>query len=539
MEDDHVRTLCAILDAGRGHVAGSNWYLDADVSTDGAAEQFPIEIPSGIRVEGIDASGAVPSPSDLPRIGGGAGGSVDYLLEIDATQGDRTGIEIRHIRFIGDNEPGLDSAAALVVRAGNERFVSLDFRDNICERPFMNASGTAGSATIHLENNGAIISGSIADSQIQASNRGGVELLSVQEVDGPNECVTPDNCPSGGGKGACHFFIDITDNVITNPGGAYSSFGIRWYAPTPTVAFDPPLNCQIGAWVGNTIIARGSNIENGMVIHAEAGTNGDPSIEVAENVVDGCGSSGFVVKMDGGNAQLTSGMLPETAGAVARNVFTANGGSGISCVWDDASHADDGAGYIQLEIVGNLIADNGGAGLEFRNLGVSSNGAQLALFNTIVNNAQAGERYANLHTDLGATFPGVTQHTSGIMYFNNSSGNGDQVTGLSTAQLALLEANVEYSDWEGLGTCVVTCNPTCVTVCPQGNIDIDPDIIQSTRMYHLDDDSPCIDKGSFVNGEISLDIDGELRNQDGDCMGDPAEMPDMGADELTAPDCPL
>jgi len=481
----------------------------ADYYTVANGESFPIYVKSGVDIDGDEAS-----QSAWARIGGDLidnSVDADALFIIDATAGDRNGIEIRDLKFMGEDETGVDSPVALLVAVSGGYGVN-DFiiEHNICYRPYQNASGSSGLATVHLSANNGGADGDIRNNIIDASNRGGIEVAAT---------VT-----SSGSAYLSGLFID--GNTVTTTSGAAASFGIAFHATdsgATTIAMNGPTSIS-----GNTVLGRGTMTVGIEIDCAEHTTYNH--LHMDENIVSGCATDGITFSADGWDA--SNQTRPEIAIlSFDRNRVIENGGSGVVLTWDRDQDAS-GAGYIVFAAEGSLIADNGDYGVKIRGFGSASYGSTYSLTNcTVVYNADGGEGFTSLQ--LGSDETGefddtIWQHRNTIMYFNNS--NGAQVIGLNSGPLGVVHSNVVYSDWKGLPTPLGT------------NLDTDPYFIDPARHdYHLDNSplSPCVDKGSntYVSSGTVVDIDGQDRIQDGDCTGTPAAVVDMGYDELPE-NCP-
>lgn len=101
-------------------------------------------LPAGIQIIGVNDSDGAPSTSERPLIGGAAAGLATHLFEIRAQTAEDDTITISRLRFVGEDEASLDSPIALWVRADDEFEATVEFVDNICERPHMNDSGASG-----------------------------------------------------------------------------------------------------------------------------------------------------------------------------------------------------------------------------------------------------------------------------------------------------------------------------------------------------------------------------------------------------------
>jgi hypothetical protein len=112
-------------------------------------ESFPL----GIK-HNVDIIGEEVDPEDWPRIGGDVNtedSEVPALFEVLATDGPRTGIDIRNLYFLGEDNEGLDAPGALLVRVSTGYTAEVKFEENFCTRPFMHDSQNTGRATILIE----------------------------------------------------------------------------------------------------------------------------------------------------------------------------------------------------------------------------------------------------------------------------------------------------------------------------------------------------------------------------------------------------
>jgi len=120
---------------------------DYDVA---AGEDFPILVKDGVKVLGVEASTA-----NYPRMGGDvnvADSSVAALFHVAATSADRSGIEIKYLRFVEEIVSGRDAPSALFVQtAGGYTLSESVFHGNIVERLAMNDSGQDDRAAVVME----------------------------------------------------------------------------------------------------------------------------------------------------------------------------------------------------------------------------------------------------------------------------------------------------------------------------------------------------------------------------------------------------
>ena len=467
-----------------------------------ANESFPITIK-----EGVDILGQESSEGSYPRIGGdllAESAPADALFVIDATTADRGGIEIKKLRFLGEDVASVDSAVALIVTTADGNTVSLAFEHNICERPYLNSSGSAGYATVDIScMDAGGIDGTISYCDIEVSDRGGLAFTVMAAA-----------------ESTISTSMTINSNLITNPDTVAALFGIRWHA----LESDPDFIDIYGfsSITGNTIHGQGGRLVAGVELICEEYTDCG-HMQFNDNTIGGCSGNGLTLVADGWDDPT----YPEIAlTSFRRNRITQNQGSGILLSWDPTTGGgDQGMGYLHiLAGEGNLIADNLTYGLEFRRLGEFSKGSVVFANSTIVYNDDGAEGFVNTQfsgspaEDLGAG--ALPVHMNCIVWENNDG--GDQVVGLPEELETLLLADVVYTDWQGIsgGT---------------GNISSDPKFVSvASKNYHLDPvaspASPCLDAGLNDFVTVALDIDRELRKQDGDC--DESDVVDMGYDEI-------
>jgi hypothetical protein len=472
-----------------------------DVASNG--ETFPITIK-----EGVDILGQETAEGNYPRIGGDllAGSApADALFVIDATTANQGGIEIKKLRFLGEDVASADSAVALIVTIADGHSVSLAFEHNICERPYLNSSGSAGYATVDIScMEAGEIEGTIKYCDIEVSDRGGLAFTVMAAA----ESVVSANA------------MTINSNLITNPDTVAALFGIRWHA----LESDPDFTNIYGpnTITGNTILGQGGRLVAGVELICEEYTNYGQA-NFSDNTIGGCSGNGLKLVADGWD---DPGVPEISLISFNRNRITQNDGSGILLSWDPtAGSGDQGMGYLHFTSgEGNLIADNGSYGVEFLRLGEFSKGSIDFINTTIVYNDDGAEGFVNTQfsgspaEDLGAG--SLPKHKNCIVWENNDG--GDQAVGLPEVLETLLFANVVYTDWQGISS-------------GTGNISSDPKFVSAaSKNYHLDPTaspaSPCLDAGSNEYVLIALDIDRELRKQDGDC--DESDDVDMGYDEV-------
>lgn len=475
---------------------------DYDVA---AGESFPILLKDGVSVLGQETVLA-----NYPRVGGdlidnGAitTGEQNALLVVDVSTADKSGIAVSKLHFLGEDETGEDSPVALRVLASDDWLLSeFTFSDNVCDRPPQNESGNAGSATLHFEAiAGKISTSSLLRNTIEVSNRGGIEILAQASA---GETTQTD--------------MALTDNVVRNTGGVSADFGIRWEGLDGGENFGDYLGGP--DFYANVI----RSYDEGMAVGLEivCGEHSDyGGLFMDANWIDGCSGDGLRLTVDGWDEEV---MLPEVVTVITRNRLTNNGGSGL--VFDlDPDQDATGMAYLAMSGGGNLLADNGEYGMEWRGYGEATIATVLTFSNdTFVANASGGLGYTSGDEDYAP----LPIFSNCIMWGNN--GNGAQVYGLPN-RLSELLALVHNSDWKGIAA-------------TQGNIDTNPNFVNaSAKNYHLDDDplSPCVDTGDndLAGGLPSLDLDREDRIQDGDCNseGMVSATIDMGYDELPE-DCP-
>jgi len=452
-----------------------------------------------------------------PQLGGDVAGTADALILIDADSGVAGGGTISKLVFRGENITNVDAPVALKVTATNGQEASVVFTDNRCERPWMNASGSAGLATIHMEAmNGAINSSTISANQIECSDRGGIELLSA----------------AGDGEVA-GYGLTISDNYITTNDDDSSFFGIRWNGvdlgaedgvPSASVTID-----------GNLIRPEDGGIIDGVQIiceeHSFWGSNG-----FENNTIAGCSGNGLVLSSDGWESENDA----EITFFSYRNEYLNNGGSGVVLIWDPTNHSSDqGYGYIHFLDESSLIAGNLGFGFELKGIGVNSSVSVYNLRNdSILDNVNGALSFSNLA--LGSTAPEselleVIESFANCIVYGNGSSSSAQIAGLSAGLLDAVLGTVTYSDWKDHPLAALATDPCVPEAGSQYVIDCDPTFVSEIGVdHHLSIASPCIDVGdnNGVNG--LLDIDRDDRIQDGDC--DDEDVVDMGCDERPA-DC--
>jgi hypothetical protein len=467
-----------------------------------AGESFPILLKDGVSVLGQETV-----LTSYPRLGGdlidnGAitTGEQNAVLVLDVTTADKSGITVSKLHFLGEDETNEDSPVALrVIFSGGHALNGFTFADNVCDRPHQNGSGNAGSATVHVEAiNGTVSDSSILRNTIEVSDCGGIEILAQA---GAGETTQTD--------------MALTDNVVRNTGGVSADFGIRWEGIDGGVNFGDYLGGP--DFYANVI----RSYDEGMAVGLEivCGEHSDyGGLFMDANWIDGCSGDGLRLTVDGWDEEV---MLPEVVTVITRNRLTNNGGSGL--VFDlDPDQDATGMAYLAMSGGGNLLANNGEYGMEWRGYGEATIATVLTFSNdTIVANAAGGLGYTSGDEDYAP----LPIFSNCIMWGNN--GNGEQVYGLPSSVLDELEALVHNSDWKGIAA-------------TQGNIDTNPNFVNAAaKNYHLDDDplSPCVDAGDddLAGGLPPLDLDREDRTQDGDCAG--GATIDMGYDELPE-DCP-
>ncbi|GEM_PF-2601692 len=432
-------------------------------------ESFPIMLADGVKIIGDEP---IQDQGRWPRIGGDVGSSQEALIVLDATGADNdiSRVELRQLRFMGENVTGQDSPVAIKITVSDENAISgLLINNNVFERPHQNSSGASGLATITITADNGRLDGacSISNNEIQCSDRGGIEFVAKA---GANQTVRTDG--------------RIEDNFIFNPGGAPDSFGILWHAidgghPEPSSStYSGPDSIS-----GNTIRSRGNALVSGVIILCEEHTfYGITSF--SENIVDGCQSHGVVLSADGWNTS----EAPEITIFAVQNRITGNGGSGVLMEWDRTNFVSDlGKGYIHWVSKGGLIADNSRYGVEVIGADQDSTGSISFSGDNLLNNALGGLGFDD-HDPIGTTPVSDigtvgTSFGNSIVYLNNS--NGDQVVGLSAMLLTGVYDTVTYSDFRNipLDTPAYPCDPTQDA---DNNIDCDPLFVNSARSdYHL------------------------------------------------------
>jgi hypothetical protein len=463
---------------------------DYDVA---AGETFPILVKDGVQVLGSDSSGNPPSLANYPRIGGDVGDTVDALFVVDATASNLTASTIRFLGFLGENETGEDSPVALQVEVANGyELTNFRFSSNHCERPYQNATGANGRATLNFDIENATATGLIDDNWIEASNRGGVEIIAKVEVD---ETTVAD--------------LEIEDNTITNTGGVSALFGFKYHAVDG--GDDSPDMEGFDHFDRNIIRSRNRSMTYGVEIVMGERTAGlDHFDSFSGNIIEGCGEDGLVISADG---RTTEYNVPElTLFGFMHNRIVDNGGSGVVWEWD-RDDSDDGAGYLHLaDSSSNLIADNDDYGIKWINIGDESTGSFYFTNDTIAGNGIAAFGFVDCATALSI-------HTINSIVW----GNTDDIVGVDATTVTTILNNVTYSDWQGLTT-------------GTENKNVDPEFLNpGAGNYHIDVTSLCIDAGYWEVGPPPIDIDRQDRVQDGDCV-DGATI-DMGCDEVPE-DCP-
>ena len=211
-------------------------------------EVFPIEVPEGVTIEG-------PPTGSLPVIGGDL---IDEevpatsLVQIvtTSTTGDISGIELRRLRFLGENETEADSPIALRVIATNGNDVTnFVFEYNECTRPAQNDGGENGWSAVRIEVQDAEVGGFICNNSIEVSQRGGIEIIAK---------ATSSTAPVQLNN------LHIDRNYVTNVNGSTALFGIAHHAidgGSATVEMYGPTSIS-----GNTVRGRGEGIWNGIEV---------------------------------------------------------------------------------------------------------------------------------------------------------------------------------------------------------------------------------------------------------------------------------
>ncbi len=210
--------------------------------------------------------------------------------------------------------------------------------------------------------------------------------------------------------------------------------------------------------------------------------------------------------------------------AIERSLIEGNGNSGV--------YAHDGGDFV---LNGSVVRDNGWDGVD-----LEDNSSETLTNNWIHNNGTAGESYG-----CGIWFE---NYQSATPLVRNNTICGNPTYGIEVGVPEFTDPN--YTD-PNILNCIVYGNAggdlhrpsgTFASVnycCLQnshsgtGNIVVDPCFIDAdANDFHLDANSPCIDKGdpAFVAEPNETDIDGENRVEDGDANG--TIIVDMGADEF-------
>jgi len=211
--------------------------------------------------------------------------------------------------------------------------------------------------------------------------------------------------------------------------------------------------------------------------------------------------------------------------AISWSIIKDNGGDGVECYGSGKTPSitnskirdnDDHGLYSQYSVPSvknNWIhhngADNSGYGIYL----TSPSAAATIRTNTIAHNSDEG-----VYRNTSGTTPAISDC---IIWQNNSDDNYTQLTNCSATYSCITDPN----DVNGTATGADT---------PDGddNISANPDFAYSDpslNNYHLDSDSPCIDKGNpsgTYTGEKDIDTDTRVYNS----------RVDMGADEVSCTD---
>jgi hypothetical protein len=477
-------------------------------------EEFPLEPGPGVSIIGDETS----RPS-WPRLGGDVAGTIEALIVIDSSSGERIAGTISKLVFCGEDVAAVDSPIALKILATNGNEAGVTFENNTCERPHLRASGDdeQGTATISIEaTNGNVVQTVIAANSIECSDRGGIEIVSKAGT---------------GQLGSTGVIIEA--NAIFTQDEDESRFGIRWQG-VDLDALDPQPNGSIFV-KGNVIrpLEAGSIGEGVQILCGEDNFWGANSMD--DNTIDGCSGNGVTFSSDGWDSSADA----EITVFFRRNKIINNGGSGVLLQWDLTNHESDlGYGYIHFVAEGCLIAGNGDYGLAIVGLGQNSADeeaiSEVKLTNcTIARNDDGGFGFSNLA--LGTSDPAAEMAEVGLAFrnlivFDNYDQLEAEIAGISGYVLDVVYAAAWYSDWSGhpLASVPDPCDPCAGT---QHMMNCDPQLVDSGGGdFHIEDTSPCLDVGNNDYVSVLFDLDRDNRQQDGDCTG--GDIVDMGYDEV-------
>lgn len=463
-----------------------------------AGETFPIDIKNNVDIIGQEANVA-----NWPLIGGDvnvSSSSVEALLRVQATALNRTGIDVKKLYFVGEDYSGKDGPSAFVVRVSSSHTATVTFEDNICERSAMNDSGSTDRATVLVEAGYGATNVTVLNCrEIGASARAGIEIKNGTDTTSTH--VADVTILLRGNT------VVVTDDRQAQYGVAYIATGEQWVpGALLTIA-------------GNTIESRdctgSGGIQTGIYVSLSTDGGGELTLlqgdfKIIRNSIKECLGDGIWLRNVPLVVTTTSDLM--SIKDLERNSVRGCGGSALRLQKSDTA-VSSYAGYLHVETKGNLFVQNGVGVTEIDSIG---RGGTLNMLNdTIAYNTSFAFQFDG---QFGAALAALV---NAIVYGNN--GCGPQYGG--TSGWFPTSSEVSFCDFEGFtgGT---------------GNIDADPNFVSvANGDFHLDDDpaSPCIDVGNG-SSEFTLtefDIDGQLREQDGDDNG--SVTVDMGADELPDP----
>ena len=208
-------------------------------------ESFPISIKPG-----VDILGQETEQVDWPRIGGDvADSSVRALFEVvgDASNGDRTGIILRKLRFEDEDSTGEDAPSAVYLENADGRDAEATLDNCLIERGEMNDTGNDNRASIVVVGgdaedgaNSGIVHLNIIGGSINPTAQGGVEARISTDASSPDRAS---------------FDIDVRDCGFALTGSQTSRCAIDLLldAYDGTTGLEADLECTIS---GNLIDSR-------------------------------------------------------------------------------------------------------------------------------------------------------------------------------------------------------------------------------------------------------------------------------------------
>lgn len=473
---------------------------DYDVN---AGETFPIQVKNGVQILGQETN-----PTSFPRIGGDiADSSVRALVEVvaNATNGERKGVVLLKLRFVGEDTAGEDAPSAVYVENAGGYAASVTLDDCRVERGAMNDSGQADRASVVAVAGAApVINGNVVEGlnvvlvgcKVVPTARGGVQVLLGADAEAPD---------------SAYLNLEVRDSEFTLSSSQTADFAIDYLVDG--YSGQTGLNATLyGKLNGNRIDSReatSTGFTDGILLGADVRAGGTVSmpagnVEVEDNQILGCDRIGLVVFSD----QDGSSSANIQCWDVSRNVLAENGTNGLLLDFGDGQGGGNGA-YMHVRATSNMIVDNGSSGVRVSDADTVQ-GFLFLTSSTIAGNGGYGVELES------SSKPDWLEAIQNCIAWDNASGSHVGWTPGTDGTFT----NNDWEAWFGSSSCTPDAS---------GNVDTDPDFVDAANGdYHLESGSCLINKGtnspaSEAGDNFDWDFEGQRRIING--------TTDIGADE--------